>query len=373
MQGLWGDVRATWRGHPARMLPAAAALWAGMAALSLLACGWRALDREAAALERGLGADEAAAVGGGWKTWQIERVAAAVAGEAGVGGVSAAPVLALPDGREGALAGMAGEFASAVDWKWSPRAPDRLDLRGASRVLWVPRETAERTGWTPGRSLASGGAAWRIEGVYDAGGRLPPGLPPEALLAPAGALEQADGGVLTILARAAPGKDLKRALARVDAELRRVAGGAAPEWITPERLAEGLRRWQRALASALGLGGALCLLLAAAGMGSALLAGVRERVPEIGLRRALGARKGDIAALFVAEAVLLAVLAGVAAAASAWGASAWLSGRLPLELCLGWADLAWPALTGLAVSVAASLPPARAAARLDPAEALRGE
>jgi hypothetical protein len=355
------------------MLPAAAALWAGMAALSLLACGWRALDREAAALERGLGADEAAAVGEGWKTWQIERVAASAAGEAGVGGVTAMAVLPLPDGREGALAGMAGDFASAVDWKWSPRAPDRLDLRGASRVLWVPRETAERTGWTPGRSLDLDGAAWRIEGTYDAGGRVPPGLPPDALLVPAGALEQGNDDVWLVLVRAAPGNDLKRTLARVDAELWRVAGGSAPEWITPERLAEGLRRWQRALASALGWGAGLYLLLAATGMASTQLAGVRERVPEIGLRRALGARKGDIAALFVAEAVLLAALAGVAAAASAWWASAWLGGRLPLELHLAWGDLAWPALTGLAVSVASSLPPARAAARLDPAEALRGE
>jgi putative ABC transport system permease protein len=94
-------------------------------------------------------------------------------------------------------------------------------------------------------------------------------------------------------------------------------GSQDVEWVTPESLLQGIRRWQRMVTWTAGSGSALGLLLGAVTLAGMLLTGVRERIPEIGLRRALGARRREIAGLFVVESLVLtiaAALAGIGAA-----------------------------------------------------------
>src|SRR5512139_188794 len=101
---------------------------------------------------------------------------------------------------------------------------------------------------------------------------------------------------------------------------------------------------------------------------------VGERTSEIGLVRALGATRGQVQALFLAEAAALAGLGGVAGVAIGLGLGAVLRVAvpgLPVETPLRFV------VAGLAVSVATGLvsgvAPARRAALLDPIEALRAE
>ena len=101
---------------------------------------------------------------------------------------------------------------------------------------------------------------------------------------------------------------------------------------------------------------------------------VGERTSEIGLVRALGASRGQVQALFLAEAAALATLGGVAGVAVGLGVGAALRlvvPGLPVETPLRFvlAGLAVSVLTGLVSGVA----PARRAASLDPIEALRAE
>jgi putative ABC transport system permease protein len=120
----------------------------------------------------------------------------------------------------------------------------------------------------------------------------------------------------------------------------------------------------------LGLG-AVSLLVGAVGVGNIMLIGVLERRSEIGLRRALGATKGQIRTQFLAEAILLALLGGAA------GVSAGALATAAYAITKGWATtiptLAWAG--GLAAAIAigaiAGLLPAIRAARLSPTEALR--
>jgi putative ABC transport system permease protein len=120
----------------------------------------------------------------------------------------------------------------------------------------------------------------------------------------------------------------------------------------------------------LGLG-AISLLVGAVGVGNIMLIGVLERRSEIGLRRALGATKGQIRNQFLAEAILLAVLGGAAGvAAGALATAVYASTK-------GWATvipaLAWGGGLGaaLAIGAVAGLLPALRAARMSPTEALR--
>jgi len=119
----------------------------------------------------------------------------------------------------------------------------------------------------------------------------------------------------------------------------------------------------------LGLG-AVSLLVGAIGVGNVMLIGVLERRSEIGLRRALGATKGQIRIQFLTEAMLLALLGGavgvgLGAAATAVYAHTqhWATVIPPLAWAGGLAS-------ALAIGAIAGLLPAIRAARMSPTRAL---
>ncbi len=119
----------------------------------------------------------------------------------------------------------------------------------------------------------------------------------------------------------------------------------------------------------LGLG-AIALLVGAIGVANIMIISVLERRSEIGLRRALGATKGQIRAQFLAEAILLSLAggaAGVIAGAAATAAYAHSHGEAIVIPPQAWAG-------GLAAAVIigalAGLLPAIRAARLSPTQAL---
>jgi len=120
----------------------------------------------------------------------------------------------------------------------------------------------------------------------------------------------------------------------------------------------------------LGLG-AVALLVGAVGVANIMVISVLERRSEIGLRRALGATKGQIRTQFLCEAILLAL--GGGAAGVGLGALA----TAVYANAKGWAFVvpvsAWAGGFGaaLAIGAIAGLLPAIRAARLAPADALR--
>jgi putative ABC transport system permease protein len=119
----------------------------------------------------------------------------------------------------------------------------------------------------------------------------------------------------------------------------------------------------------LGLG-AVSLLVGGIGVANTMVIQVLERRHEIGLRRALGARRGQIRGQFLTEAIALSGLGGVAGAAaglaSTWGYAAWRGWpwTLPLAATTG------AVLAACAVGALAGWYPASRAARPAPAEAL---
>jgi putative ABC transport system permease protein len=120
----------------------------------------------------------------------------------------------------------------------------------------------------------------------------------------------------------------------------------------------------------LGLG-AVALLVGGVGIANVMVISVLERRPEIGLRRALGARAVHIGVQFLGESVLLSLLggvAGIALGAAATAGYAQLQGWIvvvPVLAVVGSVAIA------LALGALAGLYPAVRAARLAPAAALR--
>jgi putative ABC transport system permease protein len=116
------------------------------------------------------------------------------------------------------------------------------------------------------------------------------------------------------------------------------------------------------------------LLVGGIGVMNIMLVSVTERTQEIGVRKALGARRGDIVRQFLFEAIALTLSGGMIGVLLAGLVSRlllWLLPALPSQIP------PWAVVAGLAVSIGVGLTfgvwPARRAAALDPVEALRYE
>jgi putative ABC transport system permease protein len=124
--------------------------------------------------------------------------------------------------------------------------------------------------------------------------------------------------------------------------------------------------------------GVLALFVGGINVMNVMLVRVTERTREIGLRRALGATRGSILALFLAESVLLAAVGGLCGVALG-SAFTWL-GALGLAQVFGSFPFHVPPLSlalgaglSLLTGVVFGVLPAWRAARLDPVAALRIE
>jgi putative ABC transport system permease protein len=173
----------------------------------------------------------------------------------------------------------------------------------------------------------------------------------------------------TIYVRAATGHE-----AEVQSLLARTANPEAPYEVSVSQPSDVLTA-RAAAAGAfdslfLGLG-VVALIVGAVGVANIMVISVLERRSEIGLRRALGATKGQIRTQFLSESILLAIIGGVvgvlagAAATAVYASSKGWAVVIPFE--------AWSGgiASAILIGALAGLVPAVRASRLAPAVALR--
>jgi putative ABC transport system permease protein len=187
-----------------------------------------------------------------------------------------------------------------------------------------------------------------------------------------GADRQVDG-VDEVVFRVSSPEAVVRAAGIAEAVVRRVSGEDALELVVPREILRQRERTQRVFNVVTGAVAAISLLVGGIGIMNIMLASVAERTREVGVRRALGARRRDVAAQFLVESSLLTVAGGIL------GSLLGLLGAVLIQAFAGWPTavhplmLATALLVALAVGVGFGLYPAWHAAGLDPVEALRRE
>ncbi|MCZ6916736.1 MAG: ABC transporter permease [Gemmatimonadetes bacterium] len=104
-----------------------------------------------------------------------------------------------------------------------------------------------------------------------------------------------------------------------------------------------------------------------------MLMSVSERTAEIGIRKALGAKRQDIRRQFLVESATLSVAGAGLGIATGLGAAALIEAATPLPAAIAPWSLVVGVLLGAGVGIIAGLYPATRAARLDPVDAMRHE
>jgi putative ABC transport system permease protein len=143
---------------------------------------------------------------------------------------------------------------------------------------------------------------------------------------------------------------------------------------TAEQILDRFRQVTGTVALVMVILSSIGLLVGGIGVMNIMLVSVTERTREIGIRKAVGARKSDIVVQFLTEAVVLTGLGGTIGLLIGWAISrvtGMVFANLPTAVPV------WAAVAGVMMSVGVGLFfgiwPASRAARLDPVEALRYE
>lgn len=171
-------------------------------------------------------------------------------------------------------------------------------------------------------------------------------------------------------------RDIERIAGEVTEILREKHHTAPPNTddfrvVTPTAVAAMARKVAGTIGLFIGLVSLISLVVGGVVLANITLVSVSERKKEIGIRRAVGARKKDILLQFLIETVVLAIIGGAIGAVAGAFISKLLSLLTPLPAIISWEPFVVAFLVSAVVGVISGVQPARKAASLNPIEALR--
>lgn len=143
--------------------------------------------------------------------------------------------------------------------------------------------------------------------------------------------------------------------------------------VSPEELISQMEKQMGVFTILLGAIGSISLIVGGVGVMNVMLVSVTERRKEIGIRRALGAKRSDIKSQFLIESLLLSMLGGFFGILLGVGVSFVIAYFAKWQFLISWAAVIIGVGVSSAVGIFFGFYPARQASRLDPIVALRSD
>lgn len=254
-----------------------------------------------------------------------------------------------------------------------------------ARVAVVGGEVPEQLQLEPddlvGRQILIKAVPFEVVGVYEKKGSVGPGNPDDDVFIPIRTSRYRVTGtdrVQSIAVQVAPGVEISRAMVEVERVIRRkhgLAPGADNDFSIIDR--KQFLATQQQTTEILGflLAGIAGVSLIVGGIGimNIMLVTVTERTREIGIRKALGATRGNILAQFLVESLVLCLLGGALGMLLGTGVARAFTRLAGWQTYVTLDALVLAFGFSAAVGLVFGLWPAWRAASLDPIEALRHE
>jgi putative ABC transport system permease protein len=145
------------------------------------------------------------------------------------------------------------------------------------------------------------------------------------------------------------------------------------EVVVPELLLQQEQRTKNIFNIVLGAIASISLLVGGIGIMNIMLASVMERIKEIGIRLAIGARKRDVVLQFLSEATIISVIGGVIGIGLGVAMARLVMNLAGILTIVAWDGVIISFVVSAAVGIVFGWMPARKAASQDPVESLRYE
>ena len=266
----------------------------------------------------------------------------------------------------------------------SGRAFEAEESRAARRVAVIGRTVADQLfcGADPiGQQVRIGRVPFEVVGTLAPRGMDPSGADQDDIVVVP--LQSAMRRLLnvthiqTVYVQAADADALGRAETEIGGLLheRHRLGEKADDFTIQNQatLLETQRQTSRAVTLLVASAAGISLAVGGLGILAVMLIAVRERTREIGLRRAVGARRRDIRTQFLLESAMLAGLGGIVGVVLGVAATQAIASLGYWDTVISWPAAAGGFLFSVTVGIVFGLYPAVRAARLEPIDALRAE
>ncbi len=254
------------------------------------------------------------------------------------------------------------------------------DLDQSRYCCVIGRELADflkQSGVSPliGSRITATDRAYTIIGILapSADGGLKPYGMNRAMLVPLSTAVRSfqNPDINTILARVAPNVTVAELKAEIQDYFQKKARGTMVDITSAEELIERMKKQMQMFSLLLGAIGSIALIVGGIGVMNVMLISVTERKSEIGLRRALGAQRGDIQSQFLIESVILCLVGGVIGIVLGTGIAFLFAYLSKWQFVMSYSSIILGFGVSTLVGIFCGFYPARTAARLDPIKALR--
>jgi len=280
--------------------------------------------------------------------------------------------------------GVTPPFQVVQDYRFAEGRPlNEIDVRERRYVAVVGADVAERLfdGVSPvGRDVRILGERFTVVGVVAKKGRVLGQSFDGFVLLPLRTFEMLYGrrNTTTVSVKMPDAEAVPSGMARAEEAMRvahRLRPGDENDFSVDaaDALIDFWRRLTRVLFSVIPAVVGIGVVVGGIVIMNIMLMAVTERTHEIGIRKAVGARRRDIRGQFIAEAVMLAAAGGVGGVMVGWGLASLVALASPLPARVTAWSVALAVALGAGIGVLFGVYPATRAARLDPVAAMRAE